>query len=267
MSVLVGGVEKRIRTSLEGLRLWDDVENARIRYAKSPSASSYETYERACEKYRAHPSIKKSEFESTAQECQRMEKERKELVLAYEEFLNTPSMYMLNRLIAQKNQSPSLSVTSVYRFADDCERWQTEGRSINIALKGYEFSGRFKCESWNVDFFAEMRIGGKTCFTIERNGIGGSDRNSPNDLRRSGFSPHQISHDVKIPNVGLEIKVQFVNKSGLNQWSGFWPIDFIGILKRASRNRGTTNEKFYDLTDNENSSVTFTFSGLPYVEE
>lgn len=266
MLAYVGDIEKRVHTSLEGLRLWDDVENARIRYVKSPSASSYEKYENACKKYSVHPSIKKSEFEGAVKVCQQMEKERKELVSAYEEFLNTPSMYMLNRLIAQKNQSPSVKAISIYRFADDCERWQAKGRSINIALSGYNFTGRFK-KNWAVDFFAEMRIGGQTCFTIERNGIEGYDRHSPNNLLRSRFSINQISHDVKFPNIGLEVKVQFVNKSGRNQWSGFWTKKLVEVLARAAKNRGESSERFWDVKEAERSNVTFTFSGLPYVEK
>ena len=268
----VGNIENRIRTSLKGLRLWDEVENARTTYVKSPSASSYEKYENACKKYRTHPSIKKSEFEQSTKECQQMEKDRKELVSSYEEFCRDPCEFRLNELIALKNKSPLLSTTSVYRFADECEIWPKksrdgmEMRNIKIALSGYDFTGRFKCERWAVDFFAEMRIGDKTRFTIERNGIKGVDRNSPYDLRKSGFSPHQISHDVFVPNVGLAVKVQFVNKSGSNQWSGFCTIPFVKILAWASKERGSVKVDFFDLRENEGSKVTFSFSGLPYVE-
>jgi len=263
---VVGGYEGRIRTSLEGLRLWDEVENARTMYVRSPSASSYEKYENACKKYRTHPSIKKSEFEQSTKTYQQMEKDRKELVSAYEEFCKDPCVFRLNELIALKNKSPLLSTTSVYRFADECQMWQARGRQIKIDLSGYDFTGRFKCTSWAVDFFAEIRIGDQTCFKIERDGIEGDDRNSPDDLRRSGFSPHQISHDVFVPNVGLTVKVQFANKSGSNQWSGFSPITFIKILAWASKERGSVKVNFFDLRKNEDSKVAFSFSNLPYVE-
>lgn len=265
----VGDIEKRIRTSLEGSRLWGEVENARAMYVKSPSASSYEKYEMACKKYRTHPSIKKTDFEQSTKTYQQMEKDRRELVSAYEEFCKDPCMFRLNELIALKKKSPLLSATSVYRFANDCDIWpvqaQQRGRNINIALTGYDFTGRFK-KDWAVDFFAEMRIGDMLCFAIEKDGIDGDDRHSPNDLWRSGFTNDEISHDVRIPGVDLEVKVQFENRSGVNQLSGFCSIKFVEILARASENRGRVEVTFLDQRINEDSKVTFSFSGLPYVE-
>ena len=259
------------KTRIESLRLWDDVEIARTKYVQKPSSRTYDEYKSACERYRANPSPKNSGFEMSMKECAEMEIDRKALEDVYRTLCQNPSVYNVERLIEQKIKAPLLRNMSIYKFARECELWKLNGQTIGVGLHGYDFCGRFKCESWAVDFYADFRVDDNSCFVIEKEGIGGYDRNSPNNMSQSGFAPHQLTHRVVVPSFNSEIKVQFANKSGHNKWSGLIPKKFVEILVDAALNKGTARETFYTVNKADHgghlSSVTFEFSGLPFVEE
>lgn len=265
--VALTDIKNRAETRLNGLRLWDDVNCEYKKYLQSPSDESYEVFEERCKTYRLYQGVKNSEFENLVGNCKQIEKDRKELEDAYSSFFVGRSVYCLDELISRKRRSSvSLREYPVYRFADDCDQIRSNAKRIKAVLTGYDFTGRFRCDYLNVDFWSEMRIGEQN-FIVERNGISGNTKNSTTDVLHNGFTPHQVSHEFYVKNWDLDVKVQFVNKSGRNQWSGFYPRKLVEIFAEASANKGRAEGvKFFDLNKGEYSSVTFSFEGLPYVK-
>jgi len=253
------------------------VKEAMRKFENSLSEDAYEGFRAACESYSTFALTKGMEKESgynkIATECAELNNRRKKLEELFANFqlyktkngLDPLMNYVRNDIAESQrdNHKNYLSRHSIYNFAIKCIQWdrlEKREKYLQVNLKGYHFKGRFYREK-GVDFWAQMRIGGIEAFTIERNGLNANWLNSVDRL----FSNREITHD-KVCVGGLEryIEVQFSN-------TAFWGnenSDLIGkyfceILADASVNHGTADVVFSDM--GTGSSVTFTFSNLPYV--